>query len=228
MNVQTLDQKPFSWSYSKLKNFETCPRRYNEVDVTKNFREAESEALSWGNEVHKAAELYLTKGTKLPIGMPALQSWLDKLKEIKYDQILVEQKLAIDKNFSACGYYDSNAWFRTKADVIGIKEPVALSLDWKTGKLIDDSQQLALLASCCFAHLPQIHKLRTEFIWLKEGPNVSSRKDFDRKDMVSVWRGIWPRIEALELAYNTKNYPPRPGALCRRWCPVSSCEYHGH
>lgn len=226
--TEPVSNRPFTWSFSRLKNYETCPRRHNEVDILKNFKEAESEALMWGYEVHKAAELYLRDGKPLPIGMPVLQSWMDKIKSVPYDQLLVEQKLAIAKDFSPAGYFDKNVWFRTKADILGITGPVALAIDLKTGKLLEDSQQLALMAAACFANFPEVQKIRTEFIWLKEGPNVSSRKDFDRKDMVTVWRGIWPRIEALEQAYNTKNYPPRPGALCRRWCPVSSCEYHGH
>jgi len=46
--------KPFAWSYSKLKNFEVCPKRHYNVDVIKSFKEEEGEALVWGNMVHKA------------------------------------------------------------------------------------------------------------------------------------------------------------------------------
>jgi hypothetical protein len=197
------------------------------VDILKNFKEDESEALTWGNEVHKAAENYLSKGTKLPVGMPVLQSWLDKIGGVDYEEKFVEQKLAITKDFEPCGYFDYNTWFRGKADFLGITGPVALAVDWKTGKLIEDAQQLALLAACCFANFPKIHKIRTEFIWLKEGPGVSSREDFAREDMVGMWRNLWPRIEQLVRAHDTGLYPPKPGALCRRWCPVASCEHHG-
>ena len=225
--MNMMNGKPFAWSWSRLKNFETCPKRHLEVDVLKHFKEDDSELLEWGNHVHKAAELYLTKGTKLPVGMPVLQSWLDKIKGVAYDETYVEQKLAIRKDFSPCGYFDRDCWFRTKADFLGILSIVGLAVDWKTGKLVEDAQQLALMAASVFANFPQLQKIRTEFIWLKEGPNVSSREDFTRAGMVDMWRNLWPRIEALEHAYVTNTFPPKPGPLCRKWCVVSTCPHHG-
>ena len=222
-----VSNKPFAWSWSKLKNYETCPKRHYEMDIAKNYQDEDSEFLVWGNEVHKAAELALTKGTELPIGMPSLQSWVDKIKDVPYDKLMVEQKLAITKNFTSCGYFDKPCWFRTKADVLGISGPVALAIDWKTGKLVEDNQQLALMAAACFANFPKLQKIRTEFVWLKEGPDVSTREDFSRSDMVGMWKNIWPRIEQLEHAYNTNTYPAKPGGLCRRYCAVKSCPHNG-
>lgn len=219
--------KPFAWSFSRLKNYETCPRRHLEVDILKNFKEEGSEALMWGEQVHKAAELCLSKNEDLPVGMPTLQYWIDYIKSVAYDKLLVEQKLAITRDFLPCGYFDKTCWFRTKADVLGIMGPVAIAIDWKTGKLQEDSQQLALMAAAAFANFPKLQKIRTEFIWLKEGRDVSTREDFNRSDMVQMWKNIWPRIETLENAYNTNNYPPKPGPLCRKWCPVKSCEFNG-
>jgi hypothetical protein len=115
--------------------------------------------------------------------------------------------------------------FRGVADVLKINGPVALAIDWKTGKIVEDSQQLALMAACIFAHHPGVQKIRTEFAWLKE--DASSRADFDRNEMARMWANLWPRIEALERAHKTTTYPAKPGALCRRWCPVKSCPHHG-
>jgi hypothetical protein len=98
-------------------------------------------------------------------------------------------------------------------------------LDWKTGKILEDGVQLALMAACVFAHHPQIQKLRTEFVWLKE--DATTRADFTREDMVKVWAGVLPRVEVLEKAYKTTDFPPTPNNLCRKWCPVTSCPYHG-
>ena len=46
----------------------------------------------------------------------------------------------------------SEPWYRGIADVLKIAGSVALAVDWKTGKVIDDAPQLALLAACIFAH----------------------------------------------------------------------------
>ena len=46
MQVTTTRNKPksFAWSYSKLKNFETCPKRSWHLDVARDIKEPEGEA----------------------------------------------------------------------------------------------------------------------------------------------------------------------------------------
>ena len=46
--------KPFSWSYSRVKNYRSCPLKHYHVDIKKDYKEDESEILTWGNEVHGA------------------------------------------------------------------------------------------------------------------------------------------------------------------------------
>ena len=98
-------------------------------------------------------------------------------------------------------------------------------LDWKTGKIIEDGSQLALMAQCVFAHHPDVQKIRTEFVWLKE--DATTRADFTREDMPKIWNGLLPRVQQLEAAAIAVNYPPKPGPLCRRWCPVTQCPHNG-
>lgn len=223
MNVH---KKPFTWSYSRLKNFESCPKRHWHVDIQKDVKEEESEQLKWGDQVHKAAAKRLTLGTPLPKGMEVLGGWCDRILATGLP-VQAELKLAITKDFGPTEFFGKDVWFRSVADVLTISEPVAFAGDWKTGKILEDSVQLALMAACIFAHYPKVNHVRTEFFWLKEGPDVSTREDFDRATMPVMWRHLWPRIEALENAYNTTSYPPKPGHLCRRWCPVKQCPYHG-
>jgi hypothetical protein len=76
-----------------------------------------------------------------------------------------------------------------------------------------------------FAHHPEVKKVRSEFIWLKE--DATTRADFTREGMADIWRNVWPRVEALENAHTTMTYPAKPGPLCKRWCPVHVCPHHG-
>ena len=216
--------KSFSWSYSKLKNFESCPKRHYHVDVVKDYKEEEGESLLFGNELHKAMAARLQKGTPLPKGFAVYEPWAERMLT-PGGNLLVEQKFAIDANFGPVEFFDKNAWFRGVADVLRIKGSVGLAVDWKTGKIIEDSQQLALMAACVFAHFPEVHALRTEFVWLKD--DAQTRADFRRTDMPKMWAGLWPRISALEQAHNTTTYPAKPGFLCRRYCPVTGCPHHG-
>jgi hypothetical protein len=216
--------KSFSWSYSKLKNYDTCPKRHEQVDLLKNYSEEGSEALVWGNAVHKALADALQNGTPLPPEMVDYQKWVDKLKSGP-GKLFVEQKYAITKDFQPCAYFAHNVWYRGIGDAVRVDGAVALIVDFKTGKLLIDSSQLALMAQCIFAHFPAVRRVRTEFIWLKE--DCSTPEIFNRADMSNMWLGLLPRVQELEEAARTMTYPPKPGKLCFRWCPVSSCAYHG-
>jgi len=220
--------KPFSWSYSKLKNFESCPKRYYNVDVTKKYKEDESEQLAYGNTLHKVTAEAITGKAPLPKHFSWMQTWVDRVQDFPAGvepNLLVEQQLAIRSDFSATTWFGHDAWYRGIADVIKTIGPVAAVLDWKTGKIKEDGVQLALMAACVFAHHPQIQKIRTEFVWLKE--DAITRADFSRADLPKVWNGVLPRVALLENATKSMDFPPKPGSLCRKWCPVDSCPHHG-
>ena len=225
-------KKPFSFSYSRLKNFETCPKRHYEVDITKHFKEEEGESLQWGNAVHKALANRIAKGVALPVGMERYEQWCGRILT-PGGKVLVEQQLAIDEDFGPTEWFDSDArkkgkknpWYRGIGDVVKLVGPVALIIDWKTGKILEDSQQLALMAAVVFAHFPEVMKVRSEFVWLMH--DATTREDYHRNEMPEMWRHLWPRIEALKHAHDTTTYPAKQGGLCRRYCPVTSCGYHG-
>lgn len=219
--------KSFSWSYSKLKNFEVCPKRHFHVDVRKDIREGESEQLTWGNEVHKHLAARIGKGTPLPTGYEHYEVWASKVLNGSGSEVLVEQKLAITDAFTACSFFDGRAWYRAIVDVLKIHGDIALAIDWKTGKILEDGVQLALAAACIFAHHPKVQHIRTEFVWLKEGDDVTTRQDYSREQVVEIWRQTWPRIAALRRAYENNEFPATPNYLCRRYCPVTSCPHHG-
>lgn len=218
--------KPFSWSYSKLKNFEACPKKSYHVDHAKDIKEPESDELRYGNTVHDVLAKAISGKEPLPKHFSNMQEWVDRVTSGGYDEILVENKLALREDLSACEFFDNDAWYRGVADVIKKAGPVAAVVDWKTGKIKEDGVQLALMAACVFAHHPEIQMCRTEFVWLKEGGAIT-RADFSRNDMVSVWNGVLPRVAQLRNAVENHNFPPKPGFLCRKWCPVEKCPHWG-
>lgn len=218
--------KPFAWSYSRLKNYETCALRHQQIDLLKNFAEKQEKggALDWGNQVHAALATTLRDSVALPDDMVLYQKWIDRIKAGP-GQLLVEQKFAITKDFKPTSYFSDMVWYRGIGDVLRIDGPVALVIDWKTGKILVDSVQLMLMAQCVFSHYPQVRKVRSEFIWLKD--DCTTPEVFDRSEMADSWIGLLDRVRSLEEAYNTNTYHAKPGRLCRNWCPVKSCQYHG-
>jgi len=236
--------KTFSWSYTKLKNYETCPKRHWEIDLTKNIAEPESDQLRYGNTVHKVMDMRLARGTQLPPLMAQFEPWAQKFEAVSRQlnaPVKAEQSLAITKDFQPCGGREwDRAWYRAKIDVSVIGNGMAVIGDWKTGKIVDDPQQLALNAQCIFAHYPDVQWVTSIYVWLSD--NCESVEHFTRasdgvtqilgrvteyKSMATMWSAIWPRVMQLQHAWDTQQYPPNPSGLCRRHCSVVSCPYHG-
>ena len=71
------------WSYSSMKLFEQCPRKYFHLRVLKDIVEPESEAMNYGTRFHEAAELYMRDGTPIPEYFKFAKGALDSLKQIE-------------------------------------------------------------------------------------------------------------------------------------------------
>lgn len=221
----TPKEKSFAWSYSKLKNYRTCPLRYYEIDVQKNYQEDFSgEHLAWGKQVHTAFEQRVRDGKPFPPGMEEFEDAAQRLINLP-GKILVEQQLAIRRDLSPCEWFAKDTWFRGIADYLRINGPVAVAIDYKTGKILEETEQLALLAECVFSHYPEVQAVRTEFWWLKD--EAATREDFYRKKRQQTWAGVLPKVMQLEEAHKTLNFPPRSSGLCKRHCIVTNCKHHG-
>ncbi len=218
--------KPFSWSYSRLKNFEVCPKRHYHVDVKKDFKEAESEQLRQGNVVHKLFEERLgPKRVPFPEGYSDIyEPWAERVEHGPGD-IVVEQQLAITKDFAPCEWFSPAAWFRTKVDVLKKHDKFAILIDWKTGRVVEEPVQLMLSAACVFVHHPEVQVCKSIYAWLAE--NAESAEVVHRHELPTLWSNLWDRIEELREAHERTSYPPTPNRLCRSWCPVSVCPHHG-
>jgi len=220
--------KPFKWSFTKLKNFRTCPKRHYHCDIKREFKES-SVHLDWGKTVHKALEMRLERGTQLPPVMDPYEPWAKKiLSEVKTlgARIRLEQSLAFDKDFAPteADWKNPNAWFVAKIDVLIIDGERAQAIDWKTGKVEPDSQQLALSAQCVFTHYPNIKEVTTSYVWLKH--DTYTKEVYTQASLLSMWNGLLPEVKQIEAAERAVDYPPTPNGLCREYCPVSSCPYY--
>lgn len=219
--------KNFSWSYSKMKNYNVCPKRHYEVDIAKNFKDS-TEALDWGNEVHAAIAGAIQGKVPLPDSMKDYQKWVDKSKPGPGETVHVELQLAMTKDFQPCSWKAWDvAWYRGVVDKLLIDPTgtVGLARDWKTGKPQHDSRQLMLNSTVIFAHYPKLQTIATKFVWLKEG--YETPEVFRRRDIAKEWPSVLDNVKHMEEAAKAANYPPKPGKLCARWCPVISCPYHG-
>jgi len=215
--------KPFAWSYSKLKNFETCPKRHYHIDIIKEYKDG-GEAMDWGMAVHKTLAQRIKDGTALPPLHTSHERWAKWVEEMPGDIVLVEQQMAVDERHDPCEWFGRKAWFRAVADVIKINGPVAVVVDWKTGKIIEDSAQLALTAAVMFQHYPQLQRIRSCFVWLQD--NAKTIATLSREEGRQVWDYLSDRVETMKIAHERTEYPPTPNRYCR-FCPVKKCPHNG-
>ena len=221
--------KKFAWSWSRLKNFRVCPKKHYHVDLAKEFKEPDNDILIWGNQVHEAMAARIATGKPLPAIMEHYDEWPASMKVLQ-DQgwaVRTELKLAMSEAHKPTGFFDNHTWFRGVCDVLAIesKTGAALALDWKTGQIKPDAEQLALNAALIFSHYPEVSVVDTVYVWL--GNDDKTTKRFTRADMLPLWSGLMPEINQLAEAHRTTTYPPKPSGICIRHCPVTSCPHFG-
>src|SRR5580765_7528992 len=227
--------KRFSWSYSKIKNFETCPRRYQAVDVERTVEQERSDALDRGDDLHEAMKLRVRDEKKLPPEFIYMESWAEKLTRVlhPYQIIQVELKLSVDKAGVPTGYMDKTTWLRTKIDYLRTMPSsvkgvdIGHIVDYKTGKPPKywDNTQLMLNAHTVFAAYKQVNALRVDYLWTEY--NDTTHETFTRAQIPQAMEQILPRVGALETAHATYVFPPNPCWLCENYWPVENCEHHG-
>lgn len=227
-----------AWSYSSLTSFETCPRRHHETRVLKRVKEPEGAALVLGNAAHKSLELRAKTGCPIPktiqitaaggesAAMPTT-GWEEMMEKILATpgEVITERQIALDSRLCETGWFDKNVWVRGVIDLGKLNGSKALLLDHKTGKRKPDSDQLMLFAALAMHVWPKLEKVVTGFLWLKEGK--IDKETFTRADISRIWDRFAPRVKRLEIAHETDTWDARPSGLCKRYCPVSACEFCG-
>lgn len=208
------------WTYSQLDSFESCPKKFYHLKVVRDVVEPPSVHTEWGTRVHSAFEDFINKGDALPEGMTQWQALANKLAALP-GQKLTEVKFAIDCSFQPTEWKGS--WSRGIADLLVVHNDKAAVLDYKTGKR-KPSEQLDLYANYVFHHYPEVNKVTTGFVWLKD--KRIDWKPVERASLSITWQAILPRVRKLESAYERDSWPARPSGLCNGWCPVTSCSFN--
>ena len=123
-----------AFSYSGLKDFEGCARRYHEVKVLKRYPFRDTPQTLYGKDVHKAIEDYGRHGTPLPAAFAQYRPVVDAILA-KPGRKLFEYEMGVTSDLRPCGFKDENVWVRGIADFVSIDDEnlTAWVVDWKTG-----------------------------------------------------------------------------------------------
>lgn len=219
--------KAFAWSYSTLDSFETCPRRHFLTKIAKTVVEQQTEALTWGNQVHKALENRIVKREALPSNMVQYEPIAANLERAGVGGMVeAEQKMCLNKNLTPTAYFAQDAWVRGITDITITKKHRAFIGDYKTGRPNPNSAQLRLTAAMTMAYKPYVDEVINTFIWLQTG-TITTEK-FTRDDLPTIWQDFAPRVQRMEIAVTEGKFPPKPSGLCGKWCPCTGCEHNGN
>jgi len=210
-------------TYTFHRNYENCPRKAFHINIAKDLPKEDSEALRWGNQVHRALEERINKGTPLPHTMVRFEP----LVQFGGFMVKAELMLGIRENGQPCGFFDSDVWMRGVIDVDIEQKPKlahAFLLDWKTGKKREDPEELELHAILKRATKPSLEKITGVYAWLQT-MEIGQTHDLSATEAkLEEVRGVRKEIEhAFKLGSDA--FPPRQNPLCG-WCPVKSCEFN--
>lgn len=218
--------KAGAWSFSKIKAFETCPLQFYHVTVLNEFPFKDTEATLYGKAFHTACEEFIRDGKALPPQFSFMQDTLDKLAALPGEKHC-ELKMGLTADLEPCGFFDKNVWFRGIADLIIVDGETARYVDYKTGKSsrYAEKGQLQLMALAIFKHFPQVKKVKGALLFTIANDMV--KQDYSVTDEGALWSPWLQKYAALEKAYETGVWNPRPSGLCRKHCPVIQCPHNG-
>ena len=213
----------FTWSYSALKEYENCPKKYFEIRVAQNYVVIPSEKMIYGKEVHKALEDYVRDGKELALNYLRFKPAVDSLKNIPGEKY-PEYEMALFKDKTPCDFKDDNRWVRGIVDLLIVDGDFAFIVDYKTGSnRYPDPKQLRLMALMTFAHFPKVNKIKAGLLFVMHNSFIT--EEYERKDMDASWKKFDSTLTRIAQSYDNSTWPANPTPLCR-FCPVKSCDFN--
>lgn len=217
-----------AWSFSGIKSFDQCPKKYYHLKVVRDYKEPQSDATLYGSEFHKAAEEYIRDGKPLPAYFEYAKGLLDALNDIEGDKHC-EMEMALTENLEPCGFKDDNVWWRGIADltIVNSKKAEAKVIDYKTGKSSKyaDMGQLELMALATFKYFPEVTCVKAALVFVVANDFIKAT--YTRDDVPRLWEKWMVEYNKLKAAYTNNVWNPRPSGLCRKHCVVLECPHNG-
>jgi len=211
-------------SYSSIKMFENCPKRYYHQRITKEVTDTGSDATRHGERIHADLEHRLINQKPLTYDTEQYEVLCQTIEVLATGgELHAERQLCLNENLTPTSWYAKDAWLRSILDVLILKDNEAIVMDWKTGKRRPDFTQLQLFALQVFKHFPEIKSVKSSFVWLRDMEMDTELFTVDKTNL--MWADMLSRIERIQQSLDNDNWPAKPSGLCN-WCPAKNiCEY---
>lgn len=198
------------FSYSRIKVWVECPRKYKAIYVDKVVKRTDSPALARGRELHEQLERAVQTGVPpekitLPPGL---------IETLHRGQALAEVGFGVDE-YGRPEADVKGAFLGGYLDVLLAAEHSALVIDWKGGKFNPDPLQADVYSVLVKANTDA---KQVEFTWVY----VDAIRTHTIQPDAHASDRVFGLIEQIS---SDTEFPPTPNQLCR-FCPVTDCRYN--
>jgi len=215
------------WSYSGLKDYENCPRKYHEVKILKRYPREETDATLYGTQLHEQAELHIKEARPLDPAFKLLQPTMDALNAMPGRKI-TEMEMALTADLTPCEFKAPNYWVRGIADLVIVDDEnlTARVFDYKSGSdKYPDPDQLTLMSLMLFKIHPHIRHITSGLLFVLKGTVTKHRVNSEQQD--ALWWRYRERVGRIDASMANGVWNPKQSGLCRKYCPVTTCEFCG-
>ena len=213
-------------SHTFLNDWDNCPHKAYRKHIAKDLpRQPQTQAMTWGNDVHSAFEVRIKHGTAFPQGMEKFEAIAAPLVAAG---ARAEKMLGITVDGAHCDFFAKDVWLRGKIDATVFRSDphvgnyAAAIFDWKTGKKREDKSELETHAVLLRAFDPGIIKITAHYVWLQEG-EVGKPHHIGVDDLNAKLADIRSTMNTVKNCMEVEDFPKRRNPLCG-WCDVLDCE----
>lgn len=223
-----------SWSFSRWKDYTTCPAKAMYKHVLK-MKEPSSPAMERGTLLHKACEDFINMEVDvIPEELRKFEKALNFLRSLPNDKCITEESLVFKDDWTPTVWNDwARAWLRIRVDCSYSLEGGTLRLiDWKTGKFREDEVemywlQLELCALGVFLSMKSINYVIPKLVFLDEGIIWPTEPRVYSNTKVGELKNSW--LDRIRPMMSDTTFTPKPNRLCS-WCTFSKsnggpCKY---
>jgi hypothetical protein len=219
---------PKAFSYSALKSYESCPKKFAEITVYRNYQDVfTSPKGDYGDRFHKAAEKYIkTPAPVLEAEFEFSRPILDALLAIDGEKI-TEFKMGITHDGEPVKWNHPDRWFQGIADLVIVGDkPVARVVDYKAGDAkYADTDQLELMALLVLAHYPHVEKVKGALLFVLGGQ--VRKRDVLRTEKEALTQKYRERHAKIIASHAADNWPMKESGLCKKHCVCVTCPHNG-
>ena len=214
-------------SYSGIKDYENCQRKYHAVRILKRFVQSDTAATKYGKQAHEAFEVYIRDNGELDPRFSQFEKFLSPLRALGGDK-LCEYQMGLTASLTPCKFDADDVWLRGIADLIVLnrEKHIARIVDYKTGKSsrYADTAQLELMAAMTMLHFPEIDKVKAALIFVVADDIVKA--EYERKELSDILSRWVAKTEAIERSVALNVWNAAPSGLCK-FCPLpqGECEH---